>query len=346
MAPATLIARDKSEPAAASWRALGCDVRLLVTDPAALPRARDLLTADLAALDLAASRFRADSEVSRIAAAGGQTVPISPVLADAIWAALAGAELSDGDLDPTLGSALARLGYDRTFSQLAASAEGVTATASGTLSVRPTADWRDVELDPAAGTVKVPAGVTLDLGATAKARCADLAAAEIARACGCGVLVSLGGDIAVAGPAPADGWVVRVQDVTGDPDEEVGGQSCLVSITSGGLATSSTTARRWRHGGSVLHHILDPRTGQPAADVWRTVSVAAPTALLANIASTTAVIRAGAAGSWLAQLGLPARLVPQVAPATSQTSTFKDPQPQILRIGGWPSAGEASPWTL
>ena len=77
------------------------------------------------------------------------------------------------------------------------------------------------------------------------------------------MLVSLGGDIAVAGPAPEGGWRIRVQDVTGEPDDPPEGPYALVAIRDGGLATSSTKARRWQRGGDVLHHILDPRTGLP-----------------------------------------------------------------------------------
>ena len=115
------------------------------------------------------------------------------------------------------------------------------------------------------------------------------------------MLVSLGGDIAVAGPAPEGGWRIRVQDVTGSPDEPPEGPYALVAIRDGGLATSSTKARRWQRGGDVLHHILDPRTGLPAEPVWRTVSVAAGTCADANAASTAAVIRGRAALGWLAQ---------------------------------------------
>lgn len=331
-----------TEPVAAAWRAIGCDVRLLVTDPAALPTARRMLEADLDALDRAASRFRADSEVSALSRAGGEPMPISPVLADAIAAALIGARISEGDLDPTMGSDLAGLGYDRTFTSLADAGAfvgigvpqptGSPERATPPVAVRRAPTWADVELDQAAGTVRIPAGMVLDLGATAKARCADLAAARISAACDCGVLVSLGGDIAVAGPAPEGGWVIRVQDVTGDPEAPAtGGPTCQIAITAGGLATSSTTARRWRRGGSVLHHILDPRTGRPAADVWRTVTVAAPSALLANIASTTSVIRGRAARSWLQGLGVQARLVAQAA-TNSPT--------EIVLVGGWPKSDE------
>jgi FAD:protein FMN transferase len=119
------------------------------------------------------------------------------------------------------------------------------------------------------------------------------------------VLVSLGGDIAVAGDAPRDGWIVGLADAHDAPPEP--GSS--VAITSGGLATSSTTVRRWERGGTTHHHILDPRDGRAAPEVWRTVSVAAATCVDANIASTAAIIRGEAAPSWLEGLGLPARLV-------------------------------------
>src|SRR6202034_4405907 len=123
-----------------------------------------------------------------------------------------------------------------------------------------------------------------------KAWAAHRAADRIERRLSCGVLVSLGGDIAVAGPAPRDGWRIRVQDVTGAPGDPPDGPYTLIAIREGGLATSSTKARRWQRGGDVLHHILDPRTGLPAEPVWRTVSVAAGTCADANAASTAAII--------------------------------------------------------
>ena len=82
-----------------------------------------------------------------------------------------------------------------------------------------------------------------------------------------------------------------------------------ISIRSGGLATSSTAVRRWSHGGQTMHHIIDPATGAPVRETWRTVSVAAADCTEANIATTAALVRAGAAPDWLAALGLPARLV-------------------------------------
>ena len=106
--------------------------------------------------------------------------------------------------------------------------------------------------------------------------------------------------------SPPHGWPVRVTDDHADaPDAP--GQS--VAVRSGGLATSSTTVRRWTAGDARLHHILDPRTGAPARGPWRTVSVAAASCVDANIASTAAVIRGDAAPAWLDEAGLPARLL-------------------------------------
>jgi thiamine biosynthesis lipoprotein len=184
--------------------------------------------------------------------------------------------------------------------------------------------WREVRLD--GHSLTLPAGVQLDLGATAKAWAADRSATNIAARTDCGVLVSLGGDIAVAGPPPATGWRVRVQDVTGPAGETPEGPYALIAIRDGGLATSSTAARRWQRGGDVLHHILDPRTGLPAEPVWRTVSVAAGSCADANAASTAAVIRGRRAPGWLTRLGLPARLV--------------DATGAVFTVAGWPDDSE------
>jgi thiamine biosynthesis lipoprotein ApbE len=301
----------------ASWTALGCLVHLTVTDPAALDPARSLLAADLDALDAACSRFRPDSELARLDQAAGQPTQVSPVLAEAVAVALRAAELTGGDVDPTVGEAIAATGYDRDFTLVPPDGPALN------LAVRAVPGWRQVRLDLSARTLALPPGVRLDLGATAKAWAADRSAARISAALDCGVLVGLGGDIAVSGPAPDGGWRIRVQDVTGRPDEAPRGPVTTVAITSGGLATSSTTARRWRRGGSVLHHILDPRTGLPPAPVWRTVSVTAATCTDANTASTAAIIRGDSAPGWLAALRLPSRLV---------TDTGR-----VEIVAGWPA---------
>lgn len=281
------------------FRALGTGVVLVVTDAVELSAARRAVDAELDLVDRTCSRFRADSELEALNRAGGRRVAVGPLLLEAIGVALRAAQLTDGDLDPTIGQALRVLGYDRDFSEIGDQRGGV-------LTLQRIVGWRHIDVDHDRGTVRIPDGVTLDLGATAKAWAADRAAAAAAGAISGGVLVSIGGDIATAGPAPAEGWLVRVADSHASALDEPGQ---TVTISGGGLATSSTTVRRWARGGRDLHHIIDPATGLPAEEVWRTVSVAAATCLDANIASTTSVIRGERAPTWLSGLGLPARLV-------------------------------------
>jgi thiamine biosynthesis lipoprotein len=304
----------------ATWTALGMLIQLVVTKPDQTDAARELLEADLRALDLACSRFRPDSELIGVAtaargASGSVTMSVSPLLAEAVAVSLRAARLTDGDVDPTVGAALSALGYDRDFAGLPrpdddGASHGTTQQAGG-VRVRVIPGWRLVSVNLARHELTVPGDVQLDLGATVKGWAADKAAARIAAELGGGVLVSLGGDTAVAGVPPPGGWRIRVQDRTGPPGEAPEGPSQVVIIRDGGLATSSTAARRWRHGGDVLHHILDPRTARPAAPVWRTVSVAAATCADANTAATAAIIRGHQAVPWLTALGLPARLVTQ-----------------------------------
>ena len=180
-----------------------------------------------------------------------------------------------------------------------------------------TATWRDVSVDEGRRVLTVPDGVLLDLGATAKAFAADRAAARAHDAVGMPVLVSLCGDIAVAGTRPGQPWVVLVVET---PDEVDGP---LVEVHDGGLATSTTRARRWLRAGRPMHHLLDPVTGLPAVEVWRTVTVAAATCLDANIASTATVVKGAVGLRWLASTGLPARLVA----ADGSTAV----------VGGWPA---------
>jgi thiamine biosynthesis lipoprotein len=182
------------------------------------------------------------------------------------------------------------------------------------------AGWQTVELDPTCRTIRVPAGIQLDLGATAKARAADRAAHAVLQATGTGVLVSLGGDISTSGDAPAEGWRVHVTD---DHRSEPSAPGQTISISSGGLATSSTAVRRWSQEGHTMHHIIDPDTQEPVVGTWRTASVAAVDCVDANIASTAAMVRAQDAPEWLDELGLPARLVDQAG--------------RVRTLGDWPA---------
>jgi thiamine biosynthesis lipoprotein len=318
MATATMEAPGvERRPAASDWTALGVRVRLLVTNPARLDAARALLESDLDGLDRACSRFRPDSELAALDAADGRWTVLSPLLTEAIAVALDAARVTGGDIDPTVGGALRALGYDRDFALVAPNGPAITVTA------RPVPGWRRVTLDRSTRSLRMPPGTQLDLGATAKAWAADRAATRIAERLRCGVLVSLGGDIATAGPVPEGGWRVRVQDVTGHPDEPPVGPAQTVALRAGALATSSTSARRWERGGTVLHHVIDPRNSLPAPTVWRTVSVAAPDCVTANIAATSAIIRGRAAQAAFERDRVPARLV--------------DLDGRVTTTGGWPA---------
>ncbi len=317
----------------AQWPVWATTARIVVTDPDRLAQATSIVRAELDAVDTACSRFRPDSELEAAARDGGRAVPVSNRLAGLVSTALAAARDTNGDVDPTLAAALTAIGYDRDFADLGSArlqAGGSTrdrATGpSVSLTVSPIANWRDIKLEQdhtrAGGCrLTIPRGVRLDLGATAKAWAADRCAALVASACRTGVLVSLGGDIATAGPNP-DGWTILVQDGAGQP-------ASSVDIPAGAaIATSSTISRQWTSGPRTLHHILDPRTGAPAPRVWRTASVVAGTCVAANTASTAAIVRGHRAPAWLSRLDLAARLV--------------DVDGAVITVGGWPQPVEVT----
>jgi thiamine biosynthesis lipoprotein len=281
-----------------SFRALGTTAAVAVADPDARGDAVALIAAELAAVDRACSRFRNDSELMRVVRARGRPVRVSPLLVAAVNAALMAARTTDGLVDPTVGRTLRLAGYDATFRVVAErDARGFVARFAHV------PGWHVVEVDADTDVMRVPEGVELDLGATAKAFAADRCAGLAAELCGCGVLVSLGGDVAVAGDAPAGGWAIGIAaDHAAPPD-------VAVAIRTGGLATSSTAVRRWRSGQAALHHLIDPRTGRPAESCWQTVSVAAASCFDANVASTASIILGAAAPAWLESRSLDARLV-------------------------------------
>jgi thiamine biosynthesis lipoprotein len=287
--------------ASASFPAIGTTALVVVAQPRALAEARRILEEELAALDAACSRFRPDSELAKVNRAEGRPVEVGPVLFEAVEIALRVAALTDGLVDPTVGATLRTAGYDRTFAWIrlrdGRMLQPVFSAAAG---------WRSVTLSARRRTIRVPSGVELDLGATAKALAADRAAATIAAATGVGALVGLGGDVAVAGLSPHAGWAVRIADDHASP---LDGPGPVVSIVEGGLASSGTCVRRWTTAGGELHHIVDPRTGRPADTPWRTVSVAAGSCVDANAASTAAVVLGDRAPAWLEAASLPARLV-------------------------------------
>ena len=305
--------------AVASAQALGTGVQVAVTDAQRLDEALAVVLDWLGGLDLAASRFRSDSEITRVNRTAGEVVTLSPLLARLLAAALDVAAMTDGIVDPTVGSAMDAIGYDRDFAEVAG---GVDRVLPGSV---PSPGWRSVHLDRHARRVRLEPDVRLDLGSSAKAFAADEIAALASAATGAGVLVNLGGDIAVAGAAPADGWPVRVTD---DHAAAADAPGQTVAITAGGLATSSTTVRAWTAGGSAVHHIVDPRTGAPAPVVWRTASATASTCLEANAVTTAAIVLGAMAPAWIRERGVPARLVGR--------------DNSVLHLNGWPDESDVT----
>ena len=241
---------------------------------------------------------------------------MSPLLFEAIEVALGAARRTGGAVDPTVGNAIAALGYDADLGEVL-SRPPAPPQALGTV-----AGFAHVQTDPIDRSVRIPRGVRLDLGATAKALAADHAAASIARHLGHGALVSLGGDVAVAGSAPSGGWAVGIAQESSTPVDEV---DQVVAITHGGLASSATTVRSWKSGDRTVHHIVDPRTGDCADPYWVLVSAAGPSCVEANVATTAAIVWGADALDRLPLFGLAARLV-----------RFDG---ALFTVGGWPHEG-------
>lgn len=225
---------------------------------------------------------------------------VDPVLVLAVEAAIEAADKTGGLVHPLLGRPLVQLGYDRDIGSLV-EVEDTMPIAPERV---PLDAWRSIGRERDGGLF-IPIGTALDLGATAKAWAADVVSAAIVGELQTGVIVSVGGDIAI-GADPREGalsWPIEIITLPGGPVD------ASLSLDEGGLATSSTVVRRWRRGGVARHHLLDPRTGVSAVTPWRAVTATGPTCLAANTASTAAVVMGADAPAWLIDRDLAARLV-------------------------------------
>jgi thiamine biosynthesis lipoprotein len=301
-----------------SFRAIGTTATVVVTDSTAADAAAVLLRNELDAIDLACSRFRDDSELQFVHAHAGETVPVSPLLFEALAVACDVAARTGGAVDPTVGNAIEALGYDRDLDAVLASPPAPP-RALGRV-----AGYSHVQLNPSDRTVRIPRGVRLDLGSSAKALAADRSAARIAAAVGSGALVSLGGDVAVAGPAPAGGWPVGIAHESSAAASDV---DQVVSIQRGGLASSAPAARTWTAGGRALHHVVDPATGDCAEAYWTLVSATGDSCVEANLATTAALVWGPTALERLAAFPQSVRLV------RADSAVFS--------VNGWPLEGAA-----
>lgn len=223
------------------------------------------------------SRFRTMSELNRVNGDPATVVVVSELFASALRVALGAAAATDGLVDPTLGRAVEAAGYDRDFALLAD---------DGPLGAPALGRWRSLVL--ADRVLSRPPGVELDLNGVVKALAVDAALGEIS---GAGY-VSAGGDIGASG-----GTVVGLPE---------GGS---LRVAAGGVATSGTSSRSWRRGGTLQHHLIDPRTGRPSTSRWDQVTVGAVSCLAADVAAKAAFLLSGDGPAWLDERGLPGRFV-------------------------------------
>ncbi len=221
------------------------------------------------------SRFRGDSDLSRVNGARGRLVPVHGLTVDLVEVALEAARRTDGACDPTIGRSLLAAGYDADIAEVRARVPRQARR------VESCADWTRVHVDRELGRVGVPATLALDLGATAKAWTADRAAERLVRDLGVPALVAIGGDVAASPDERL--WPVLVGEHEDGPGEVIG-------IERGGIATSSTTARTWLTPDGPAHHIIDPRSGAPVSGGYRTASVLAASCVEANALSTAALV--------------------------------------------------------
>jgi len=236
----------------------------------------------------ALSRFRPDSELSRVNRSNGATVTVSRTFMDVLQLGLEAAERTDGLVSPTLLQALEAAGYDRSFELVQ------TSFATITLGHSTTSDWRDIDSDVARSTVRLPPGVRIDLGGVAKGWVADEAARRLSEYGP--ALVDAGGDIAVcAHDSTSTPFPIGVASPV-HPDENID----VVMLAQGGVATSGRDYRRWYRNGKLQHHIVDPRTSMPAITDVMTATAVAPNACEAEVAAKVAFILGSNAGlAWI-----------------------------------------------
>ncbi len=228
-----------------SFRAMGTEIELFV-DTSGARYALAAAEAEFHRLEAVLTRFRPESELSRLNADGA--IEAGDDLLRVTELSLAAREETDGRFDPTVHDAVVAAGYDRTFDELPPDGEEASrARCAGAVRI----GGRRIELEP---------GVRLDFGGIGKGYAAERAADLLAAAGPC--LVNAGGDVAIRGGA----WPIGI---------ETGGKPLTVELNSGGVATSGRDRRRWRRGGRDLHHLIDPRTGAPAdGDLLRATVVA------------------------------------------------------------------------
>ncbi|HEY0738249.1 MAG TPA: FAD:protein FMN transferase [Herpetosiphonaceae bacterium] len=276
-----------------AFRAMGCQMLAVLDDDSAagaaaladVPQRFEIWEQQL-------SRFRADSELSLLNRSG-YLHTTSPALWAVVRLALDQARFTGGLVTPTLLTALEAAGYDRSFDALTADSTSAV-TSLPDVPGAALGAWAEIHCDSATRSIRLPAGVRLDLGGSAKGWAADQAVRRLA-ACGA-ALIDAGGDIAVSGPQ-FDGspWPIGVADPHA-PDEQID----LLLLAQGGVATSGRDYRRWQQNGVWQHHLIDPRTLRPAVTDLLSATVIGPSAAECEVAAKVVLLLGSRAGlDWL-----------------------------------------------
>ncbi len=243
------------------FAAMGSDVHVVVLG--GRPDLCRFVRDRIAELEARWSRFRPDSELSRLNAMPGRPVVVSEDTRIAISAAVDAWRITEGRFDPSILAALVAVGYDRDFASLDRGRTGAVVPAG------PSPGCAGIEIDPIVRSISLPEGTTVDLGGIGKGLAADLVIADLRDAGALGGCVNIGGDLRAFGQGPTSaGWIVDLGHLPG----------VLIGISEGGIATSSTLKRRWVRDGVEQHHLLDPRRGLPVDSGIAAVTVIAGTA--------------------------------------------------------------------
>jgi thiamine biosynthesis lipoprotein len=229
------------------------------------------------------SRFRSDSEISRLNSNGGVAMRVSFETAELVERAIEGWHLSGGAFDPTLLGPLVEAGYDRTFEEVLTRSRPDSILV-GEARIRPRSPGCE-SVEVSGELVRFGVGVGFDGGGIGKGLAADMIVSELMETGAEGVCVNLGGDLRVAGVGPeGEGWTVAVQHPSSSEP------LALVGIGEGAVATSTTLQRRWPNRTGWSHHLIDPRSGQPSESELNFVSVIATQAWMAEILAKAILI--------------------------------------------------------
>ncbi len=298
-----------SDIATARFDALGTEIVIAVTDVMQLGNVVEQAHQRIDDIDRTFSRFRTDSELERLQRLGPGSHAASPLFIELLELALLAARSTEGLFDPTVRDALEAAGYDRSIDEIEVSGPGPVRAAL------PAGRWPEIVADARKGTATLPAGVRLDFGGIGKGFAVDFTLRGLI-AVDCGVMMSAGGDLAVAGPPPRGGWPCGISTTLQAPLEET------ILLERGAIATSGLGRRQWTRDGQRLHHLIDPHTGSPADSPWSVVTVVAATCVEADVAAKTAWLKGSFGPGWVESLGLAGR--------------FRDHQGKITYTTRWP----------